>query len=134
MSRRDKFISIEEKEEEQRESDFLESIKEAKAEAKRLAKNERARERRAAKKAGLMLCTVKWVKNADLWQYTNVPSVFDIVSSEHAAYCYHHETPMQKTPRLVHSGGDEGNCVCLNCKKGLVWRPCCMQCNFQNFI
>ena len=134
MSRRAKFTSIEEREQMQQETELLESIRAAKAEQKRLDKNERARERYAAKKAGKKLCTVKWLKTADMMPYT-APSVFDLVSTDLAAYCHAHPEPQLKVPRLMHTGGDAhtGNCVCLKCNKGLTWRPCCKLCNHQYF-
>ena len=107
--------------------------KAAKKEAKRLAKNERACERRAAAKQGKKLCTAKWVNQSKSWQYGDVPDVFTLVSTDHHAYCYQHGAALLRTPRLVHTGGNDGHCKCLDCGKWLVWKACCTRCNAQHF-
>ena len=103
----------------------------ARVEAKRLAKNERDRERRAAKKQGKKLCTRKWIKMMDLLKYPDVPSVYDLVQTPLQAVCKRCERLMR--PRLVHTGGDHGDCACLSCGKGLVWKACCVACNAHLF-
>ena len=109
----------------------------ARVEAKRLAKNERARERRAAKKQGKKLCTAVWIKRMDLWKYPDVPSVYDLVQTPLQAVCkklYHDGREHgEMKPKLVHFGGNVGHCKCLDCGKGLVWKACCVACNAHFF-
>ena len=105
----------------------------ARVEAKRLAKNERARERYDAKKQGKKLCTAKWVPQSKLWQYVDVPDVFTLVPTDRHAYCYQHDAVVLRTPKLVHTGGNDGHCKCLDCGKGLVWKACCTRCNAHLF-
>jgi hypothetical protein len=104
----------------------------ARVEAKRLAKNERARARNDAKKQGKKLCTAKWVNLSKLWQYGDVPIVHSLVP-EVGAYCNQHGAPLLRTPRLVHTSGNDGHCKCLDCGKWLVWKACCTRCNAQHF-
>jgi hypothetical protein len=133
-SARDKFVSPEDRALLKEIEEIEKSTKEKKAMNARLDRNERARELYAAKKAGKKLCSVKWLKTVDLVSYT-APSVFDLVSTPLAAYCHNHMVPQEKVPRLMHTGGNAqtGSCVCVNCNKGLTWRPCCKICNFQYF-
>jgi hypothetical protein len=107
--------------------------KAARKQGKRLEKNERARERRAAANQGIVLCTKKWVPQSKLGQYVDVPDVFTLVPTDHHAYCYQHGAALLRTPRLVHTGGNDGHCKCLDCSKGLVWKACCTMCNAHLF-